>query len=244
MTIACSVRVPTAISMTSRWNGLVGRATWPPGLRTVVLLGDESPVPTQDGVGSHDARDSREVTTAEDVALHGETASLVVGQAQSSGTVHRAEDAVLLEQVVNDRLLVSIDPAREQQEEEGKRGRQPVHGGSLPERRAPCNGCEIGHPAPSDWAAIPEANAPSDGVDRPVSRRCALGVCAAENGTIFQMATLPQEPRSTVGEGSKYPRNRAKSVLPRRLLGWVFAQHGDSRTSKPRHAVLNVSEIT
>ena len=52
--------------------------------------------------------------TAEDVAFHGETASLVVGQGQSSGTVHRAEDAVLLEQVVNDRLLVSIDPAGEQ----------------------------------------------------------------------------------------------------------------------------------
>jgi hypothetical protein len=53
------------------------------------------------------------VPTAEDVAFHGETASLVVGQTQSSGPVHRAEDAVLLEQVVNDRLLVSIDLARE-----------------------------------------------------------------------------------------------------------------------------------
>ena len=59
---------------------------------------------------------------AEALALHGETASLVVGQAQSSGTVHRAEDTVLFEQVVNDRLLVSSDPGREQQEEEGKRG--------------------------------------------------------------------------------------------------------------------------
>ena len=112
---------------------LGGRATGAPRLRTVVLLGDESPVPTQDRVGCHDASDGREVTTAEDLAFHGETASLVVGEAQSSGTVHRAEDPVLLEQVVNDRLLVSIDPAREQQEEEGERGRQRVHGGSLPE---------------------------------------------------------------------------------------------------------------
>jgi len=85
-------------------------------------------------VRCHDARDRREVTTAEDVAFHGETASLVVGQAQSSGIVHRAEYAVLLEQVVNDRLLVSIDPAREQQQEEGERGRHRVHGGSLPQR--------------------------------------------------------------------------------------------------------------
>src|SRR4030095_7611060 len=87
---------------------LGGRATRPPRLRTVVLLGDESPVPTQDRVRCHDARDSREVPTAEDVAFYGEPASLVVGEAQSPGTAHRAEDAVLLEQVVNDRLLVSI----------------------------------------------------------------------------------------------------------------------------------------
>ena len=52
---------------------LGGRATRPPRLRTVVLLGDESPVPTQDRIRCHDARDSREVTTAEDVAFHGET---------------------------------------------------------------------------------------------------------------------------------------------------------------------------
>jgi hypothetical protein len=73
------------------------------------------------------------VTTAEDVAFHGDTASLVVGQAQSSGTVHGAEHAILLDQVVDDRLLVSIDPAKEQQDEEGERGRQRVHGGSLPQ---------------------------------------------------------------------------------------------------------------
>ena len=114
--------------------GLVVWATRSPRVRTVVLRGDESPVPPQDRVRCHDARDSREVTTAEDVTFHGETASLVVGQAQSAGTVHRAEHAILLEQVVNDRLLVSIDPAREQQEEEGERGRQGFHDRSLPQR--------------------------------------------------------------------------------------------------------------
>jgi hypothetical protein len=91
------------------------------------------------------------VTTAEDVALHGEPASLVVSQAQSSGTVHRAEYSVLLEQVVYDRLLVSIDPAGEQQEEEGERRRQRAHAWSLPERQPPRNGCELGQPAPSQW---------------------------------------------------------------------------------------------
>jgi hypothetical protein len=123
-------------------------------------------------------------TTTEDLAFHGEPASLVVSQAQSSGTVHHAEDAVLFEQVLNDRLLMSIDPAREQQEEEGKRGRQLVHGGSLPERRALFNGCEIGHRAPADWAEIPDANASSDRVDRPVSRRHALGRVFAQHGPV------------------------------------------------------------
>ena len=73
--------------------------------------------------GCSDARDRCAVTTAEDLAFHGKMASLVVGQAQSPGTVHRSEDAVLLEQVVNHRLLMSIDPAREQQEEKRERGR-------------------------------------------------------------------------------------------------------------------------
>ena len=71
------------------------------------------------------------MTTAQGLAFHGETASLVVGQGHSSGAVHCAEDSVLFEQVVNDRLLVSVDPAREQYEEEGERGRQRVHSGEL-----------------------------------------------------------------------------------------------------------------
>jgi hypothetical protein len=52
----------------------------------------------------------------------------------------------------------------------------------LPERRALFNGCEIGHRAPSDWAEIPDANASSDRVDRPVSRRHALGWVFAQHG--------------------------------------------------------------
>ena len=46
----------------------------------------------------------------------------------------------------------------------------------------------------------------------------ALGACAPENGTIFQLSTLPQERRPAVDEGSQYPGNRVESVLPRRLL--------------------------
>ena len=75
-------------------------------------------------------------------AFHGERASRVVSKAQSSRTVHRPEDSMFLEQMANDRLLVSIDPAGEQQQEEGERGRHRGHGGSLPDRRPPFNRCE------------------------------------------------------------------------------------------------------
>jgi hypothetical protein len=46
----------------------------------------------------------------------------------------------------------------------------------------------------------------------------SLGACAAEGGTIIQLARLPQERRSVLEEGSRYLRNRAESVLPRTLL--------------------------
>jgi len=121
----------TIAAMSGLVVGRPGRRLFEPSY----FLADESPVPPQDRVGCHDGGDGREVAAAEDMAFHGETASLVVGQPQSLRTVHRAEDPVLLEQVLNDGLLMTIDPAREQQEEEGERARQQVHGESLPERR-------------------------------------------------------------------------------------------------------------
>jgi hypothetical protein len=62
---------------------------------------------------------------------------------------------------------VSIDPAGEQQEDEGERWQQRAHDWSVPERQPPRNGCEAGRPAPSRWADIPDANAFSGGVERP-----------------------------------------------------------------------------
>ena len=61
-----------------------------------------------------DAGDVRQATPAENLALHGQAASLVVGEPQSSRSLRRAEDTVLLEQVVDDRLLLSVDPPGEQ----------------------------------------------------------------------------------------------------------------------------------
>jgi hypothetical protein len=111
---------------------LGARTTGASCLRTVVLPGDEPPIPPEDGVGCHDSGDVREAAPAENLAFHGQAAPLVVGEAKPSGTVGGAEDTVLFEHVVNDGLLVSVDPAGDEKEEEGERGRQRFHGGSVP----------------------------------------------------------------------------------------------------------------
>jgi hypothetical protein len=73
-------------------------------IRPVVFLGDEPSIPPQDGVGCYDALDGREASSAEDLAFHGQAASLVIGEAEPSGSLRRAEDTILLDQVVNDWL--------------------------------------------------------------------------------------------------------------------------------------------
>jgi len=71
-------------------------------LRAVVFLGHEPTIPPQDRVRCDDAGDGRQVAPAEDFPFHGQAASLVVGEAQLSGSLRRAEDSILFEQVVND----------------------------------------------------------------------------------------------------------------------------------------------
>ena len=92
---------------------LRARATGTSLLRAVVLVGDQEPVPAQDRIGCHDAGDVGETPPAEGLPFHGEPASLVVGEANALGAVCRAEDPVLLQQVLDDVLLLSIDPAGE-----------------------------------------------------------------------------------------------------------------------------------
>ena len=105
-------------------------------LRTVVLLGDEPAIPPQDRVRSHDSGNRRESAPAKHFAFHGETAALVVGEAPSAGWLRRPKNSVLLEQVLDDRLLLAIDPTGKQQTEERERRRQRVDGGSVPTRCA------------------------------------------------------------------------------------------------------------
>ena len=70
-----------------------------PGLASVepsYLLATRQPVPAQDRIGCHDAGDVGETPPAEGLSFHGESASLVVGEANALGAVCRAEDPVLL----------------------------------------------------------------------------------------------------------------------------------------------------
>src|SRR4029450_11869564 len=70
---------------------------------------------------------------------------------------------------------MSIDAAREQQDEEGERARQRVHSESLPECRPLFNECEIENPAPSSWIGISEANTLSDVVEGPLTDKSVVG---------------------------------------------------------------------
>ena len=95
--------------------------------RTVVLVGDQEPVPAQDRIRCHNAGDIRETLLTEGLPFHGESTPLIVSEANGPRAVYRAEDPVLLEQVLDEVLRLSIDPAGEQQEQEGEWGRQPIH---------------------------------------------------------------------------------------------------------------------
>ena len=163
---------------------LGARATGASHLRAVVLLGDEPPIPMEDGVGGHDSGDVCEAAPAEDLAFHGQAAPLVIGEAKPSGTVRGAEDTVLLEQVVNDRLLIPVDPAGEEKQEEGERRRQRAHGRSVPHGPSQFKGWSLQYRRPTDQTSVPEAQASTKASTRPFFRRCVLvRVFAPDGGT-------------------------------------------------------------
>src|SRR5262249_16446470 len=83
--------------------------------RAAIFLRHQPSIPPQDRVGCDDADDDRKPTATEDFAFDRQAAALVVGEADPSGSLRGAQDAVLLEEVVNDRLLLPVDPAGEEE---------------------------------------------------------------------------------------------------------------------------------
>jgi len=77
------------------------------------FLSDELPVPTEDSIGSDERGDLGEGASANSFAQHSQSATLIVCEPESSATELLLEDAILLAEILNDRILLAADPARE-----------------------------------------------------------------------------------------------------------------------------------
>ncbi len=77
------------------------------------LLGNELPVPAEDGVGRDERGDFGKGTAADSFASHGQSASLVIGQPESPATELLLENSVLLSEVFDDCVLLAADPTGE-----------------------------------------------------------------------------------------------------------------------------------
>ena len=89
----------------------------------IVCLGDQSPVPTQDRIRGDDARDLRQDPPAEFVTAHSESTTLGVRQAKRPRAQGFSEDPILLPEIVDQIVLVTVHPASEREDEELQRRR-------------------------------------------------------------------------------------------------------------------------
>ncbi len=74
------------------------------------LLGDELPMPTQNGVGCNERRNFAESPSPDGLAANREPATLIVGQPESSAPELLLQDAVLLLEILDDCVLMAADP--------------------------------------------------------------------------------------------------------------------------------------
>ena len=95
----------------------------------VVLGGDQGSVPCQQRVRRHDRGELAQQPSTECPGLRGEPTTLIVREAQASGSKLRAQDAVLFLQIVDDVALLLVDPTGERDQDELQRMRQPRLGG-------------------------------------------------------------------------------------------------------------------
>ena len=89
----------------------------------IVFLGDQSPVPTQDRIRGDDARDLRQDPPAECVTAHSESTTLGVRQAKRPRAQVFSEDPILLPEIVDQIVVVTVHPASEREDEELQRRR-------------------------------------------------------------------------------------------------------------------------
>jgi hypothetical protein len=102
----------------------------------VVLPGNQASVPRQQRVRRHDRGELAQQPSAQRPGLRGESTTLIVREAQASGSTLLAQDAVLFVQIVDDVALLLVDPTGERDQDELQRMRQPRHDGQATRRWA------------------------------------------------------------------------------------------------------------
>ena len=68
-------------------------------------------MPTKDGVGRDERGNFGEGASANGLTSHGQSAALIVGQPESTATDLLFQDSILLAEVLDDRVLLTSDPA-------------------------------------------------------------------------------------------------------------------------------------
>ena len=68
-------------------------------------------MPTKDGVGGDERSNLGEGASSNSLASHGQSASLVVGQPESSAAELLLQEPILLAEILDDRILLTGDPA-------------------------------------------------------------------------------------------------------------------------------------
>ena len=76
---------------------------------------DQLPVPTKQSIGCHQGPDFQKAFSTDRYGLNRESAALSIGESQSLSAQLLTQRSVFLLEIFNHILLVSIDPAREDQ---------------------------------------------------------------------------------------------------------------------------------
>ena len=96
------------------------------------LLCNELAMPTKDGVGRNERSNFGEGAASDSLATDGESASLRIGQPESSPTKLLLQDSILLSEILDDRILLAADPAGEGGNEDLPRLKDDGHRRILP----------------------------------------------------------------------------------------------------------------
>jgi hypothetical protein len=94
----------------------------------VPLLGDKQAVPAQDGIRRHQGADLGEKLAAKDLGFDGQASALIVVQEDASLAELLAEDLVFGAKILDDLLLLAIDPTGKEEKQKVPGLEDEVHG--------------------------------------------------------------------------------------------------------------------